>query len=694
MANEPHPNQEVAGDRAFDLFSTGSVQYVILKADVQSGKTGCYLYIARLMLSRGIVDDVYFLCGSNETSLRAQAQKDVRDYFDGTPFANHVHVLFRQDFNKSTMNQYRVLIVNDESHLDCKKGQLLHQFLGRHHLNMSGTTPYMIRQQVYILSVSATPFAEEAAMSYKASYPKELVQLQPGAGYFGPSDYLESGRLQSTFALSSQDQRSRFIDLVQTTSTQKYVLLRGGEKRNARSLSPLIADLQRKGMNIYHFTSAYEGANAQITITREEADAHEQKYGVRIPSLEDQPERTSIVLLDGRLRCGKRVPKEHVGMVWEMGNGKLADVIIQSLLGRMSGYDVPRENPPYIYVSPHLLKERSKKVITESDLRRYVIQKDLQGDDVIDEVTLAPLYATNLVPKEMIKKQERDGVVYHACVPIPFTLSSDQIHRMHHEDALTIKSWCLDRLIELVEDEDLFGEQPMTDEQVSEIIDKLEQITADACNLRRYEKKPVGHMSNHRFHDQQVEAYRKQEITKESIETYPFLTFCVTFPGFVPQSEEHRTPSGHVFAVFNTRSTPFINTIPLECRVSKENGLTHFTMSIEDEKEEAIHQVVAASIHGLTSAVYDRPDEFEAQLRYFVRMERESRGYVSRQLSGVNGGIHLLRSAYGPNWQILKSIMSRIESTYHVKLSYPRTLLRNQPNIDYIISFIRWEPIQ
>lgn len=690
MASQPYPNQEAAGDRVFDLFSTGSVQYVILKADVQSGKTGCYLYIARLMLSRGIVDDVYFLCGSNETSLRAQAQKDVRDYFNDTPFANHVHVFFRQDFNKSTMNQYRVLIVNDESHLDCKKGQLLHQFLGRHHLDMSGTTPYMIRQQVYILSVSATPFAEEAAMCYKASYPKELVQLQPGAGYFGPSDYLESGRLQSTFSLSTVEQRTRFIDLVQTTSTQKYVLLRGGEKRNARSLSPLIADLQRKGMNIYHFTSAYEGANAQITITREEADAHEQKYGVRIPSLEDQPERTSIVLLDGRLRCGKRVPKQHIGMVWEMGNGKLADVIIQSLLGRMSGYDVPRENPPHIYVSPHLLKERSKKVITESDLRRYVIQKDLQGDDVIDEVTLAPLYATNLVPKEMIKKQERDGVVYHACVPIKMSLSETQTRMLNRVDNLTIKSWCLNHLIELMDDEDLLDEQPMSDEQRDEIEEKLVEITANDCSIRRYEKKPDGHMSHPNMHRRQVEGHRKQEISKEAVEGCPFLTFCVTFPGFVPFSEEHQTQPGDVFVVFYTKAVHMINTIPLECRVSKENGLTHFTISIEDEKEEAIHQVVAASIHGLTSAVYDRPDEFEAQLGYFVRMEREiqGRGYMSRQLSGINGGIHLLRSAYTNQ---LQQIRERIEIAYHVKLSMSYKI--NHPT-DRIITMIRWEPIQ
>lgn len=685
-----YPNQRTAGDRVFNLFSTGSVQYVILKADVQSGKTGCYLYIASVMLSRGVVDDVYFLCGSNETSLRDQARADVRQHFEGTPFADHVHVFFRQDFKRATMKQRRVFIINDESHLDCKKDQLLHQFLTRHHLDMAGTSPYMIRQQIYILSVSATPFAEEAAMTYKSSRPKELVPLLPGPGYFGPSDYLQSGRLERTFSLSTEGQRNRFVDLVQTTSSQKYVLLRGGEKRNARSLLPLIALLKQKGMAVYHFTSAYEGRNAEIVITREEADAHVMKYGVRIPSLEDLPARTSVVLLDGRLRCGKRVPKQHIGMVWEMGNGKMADVIIQSLLGRMSGYDVPIENPPFIYVSPHLLKSRDRKIIVPSDIQRYTMQKMMQADQVVDEIEIAPLHASNLVPKELFNRQERNGVVYHASVPIKMSLTQEQIQRLPHADNLTIKSWCLNQLIDLINDEGLLEEQPMTVDQRDEIIDKLDDLTADQCSIRRYERKPDdGHMSNQNMHRRQVEGYREKEISKEPIEGCPFLTFCVTFPGFVPYSQEHVTEPGDVFVVFYTRAWHPMHTIPLECRVSRENGLTHFTISVEDEKEEAVQHVAAAGVHGLTTDVYDQPDQFERQLGFFIRMERESqgRGYMSRQLSGVNDGIHLLRSAYG---QRLSQIRARIEALYQVKLSFS-VAVRKCTATDYVISQIRWE---
>ena len=62
-------------------------------------------------------------------------------------------------------------------------------FLKDHGLSLTGSA---LPRGCRILSVSATPFAEIAAM--KAGT-KKVVQLVPGPNYFGARDYLDMGRL-------------------------------------------------------------------------------------------------------------------------------------------------------------------------------------------------------------------------------------------------------------------------------------------------------------------------------------------------------------------------------------------------------------------------------------------------------------------------------------------------------------------
>ena len=54
------PNQHQAGDRVLDKFMEGSA-YCMLVAQMQSGKTGTYLYVAHEMMSRGIVKQVLIM---------------------------------------------------------------------------------------------------------------------------------------------------------------------------------------------------------------------------------------------------------------------------------------------------------------------------------------------------------------------------------------------------------------------------------------------------------------------------------------------------------------------------------------------------------------------------------------------------------------------------------------------------------
>ena len=70
-----HQEQRQAGNEIIDKFTTEQ-PFTILLAQMQSGKTGTYLFTALEMVRLSLVKNVVIICGSSDTSLRAQAQSD------------------------------------------------------------------------------------------------------------------------------------------------------------------------------------------------------------------------------------------------------------------------------------------------------------------------------------------------------------------------------------------------------------------------------------------------------------------------------------------------------------------------------------------------------------------------------------------------------------------------------------------
>ena len=75
-----HLGQRNAGDDIIDKF-TKEQPFSVLLAQMQSGKTGTYLYVAFEMVRLRLVKNVYIICGSSDTSLRSQAMKDLKENF-------------------------------------------------------------------------------------------------------------------------------------------------------------------------------------------------------------------------------------------------------------------------------------------------------------------------------------------------------------------------------------------------------------------------------------------------------------------------------------------------------------------------------------------------------------------------------------------------------------------------------------
>lgn len=740
---QPYDNQRACAHEMLTRFRE-DLRYVLLRAPLQSGKTGSYQYLIRLMLQLRMIDQAYVLCGSNECELLEQVKQDVKEWHGEGALNRTVHVLFRQHFKKHNMVTRRTLIVNDESHLDCQFNQQLDQFLIRHGLSMAGTTDAMVVNQTYMVSVSATPFAEESVMAHGHSLPKAFVQLQAGERYYGPMDYYRDRLLKGAYSVATAEGKAQFVDEIRSvTDRRKYVMIRLCEgrvasdkvRRDAKEragqavssaketevILDTLKEMESSGqVRLLRFTSKVKH---QIAITRTEQERVRKMYQLDIPCLEDAPEVPTVILLDGRLRCGKRVPKKHIGMTWDTSVHSNTDVILQGLVGRMCGYrgrsDDPskdvyyvpmdREDRPILYTSRDLFRTERDAVLPVSDLDRFAMGSD--GGDLV------PRFATHLIREEVEKVvTNRRGVVVHPCVPIRFFLPDGVAPQLSGMTESELRRVCFDSFVSELEFL-VNANNDMTDEQRDEVLRKLSQMDASESHVRRLQG-----ISQLTFYGHVMDAIKNHTAVEHGkISDAPFLTFCVVFEGYEGVTRERSgDQAGTVYACIYTEARGFHSTIPLPTRVPRHNGVTHFIhrngmavlpiaplpevgrevgvsggvdreVEVEEKKEA---DVEALGVYGFTTAIQDSPEALSQQLSHFIEFARPGIGYIGRKITEVKGrdgprGIRLAVDAYGENLCILRLLISRLEATYHVRIAFKRhqQVVATHANLKYI----RWE---
>jgi hypothetical protein len=333
-----YPHQIKAASTIVKNFYT--VNYALLWAQVQSGKSGTFHCVASIMLSLGLIERVYILCGSSELTLREQAISDTKKY--QKELSNLFQVLFRQDFRshyasaETPLQLNNTLIIIDESHLDQSKGQELHKLLNDYDLDLSGSKPHMKENNTFILSVDATPYAEYSSyIRGESPLPKYIHIMKAGDGYVGPLDFMD-GHLHNSTPMKKEYSKE-IAKYIKKYSTNKYAVFR--TRGNQTKLLYKIA--RNFGFDICEYTSN----RTDIVMTSSEKPYPEFR------SLEDFPKRTTIVIISGRLRAGKVLPKQHIGMVWESSRKPNTDVIVQGLWGRVCGYYPEGLERPHVFMS-------------------------------------------------------------------------------------------------------------------------------------------------------------------------------------------------------------------------------------------------------------------------------------------------------------------------------------------------------
>jgi len=437
-----HQTQRDAGNKIIGAFKDGTPFSVIL-AQMQSGKTGTYLFTAYEMIRLGKVDRVVIICGSAETSLRKQARDDKEEALkayqrellnnddkDGLDrlLIGKVDVHFSNDLSEINEITTRTLIVHEECHMaQSKSNKPYKEFYRLYGLERAllGDFKVLRDNSNYILGVSATPFSELVANVRVSSNehdetenrlfeemdfePEEkyIHQMSPGPGYLGVPDFYRAGsiKFESQKIESTQDHFFQVLRDNKAKYLGKYCIVRTFESKGTHGI--ILEGCKQLGYDSLHSFSGEKGIKK---------------------ILENAPENPTVIHISGRCRMGQVIDKRHLGMVYESSSDPKADTLLQGLVGRVCGYDTNTDIDVYVSRSSEehiadyskawsdgdteLLGKISKAMNLSSSGRKMTLKaKDKEGLEIM------PIHPIR-IPGELLDINARDdlGWQVHQCL--------------------------------------------------------------------------------------------------------------------------------------------------------------------------------------------------------------------------------------------------------------------------------------
>jgi len=606
----PSPQQcAAAADMAKAFADESTYRFAILFALCQAGKTGTFQELIRTMLLEGKIQRAYILCGSHDTGLRDQANKDTAAANPEAYARGDVKVIFRQDFKASQMDITNSLIMVDESHLDQSLDQELDQFLRKHGLSMNGDPSTLVEKNAFIVSVSATPYSELSARQHKKCFPKHLTVLEPGKGYFGMADYFYGNFIRSTYDICAKS--SEFTEMVRSAGN-KYAIMRLSTGKQSDRLEAGAASVYRSlGGRVQYYTTE-----------RDEID---------ISTLSSAPDRPTLIFINGRLRAGQVVCKKHVAFVWEGATTSKTDSLVQSLLGRMCGYDVP-EVKPLIFLPKSALKRNETKVIKASEIERAIMASHL----------ILPTKATNLA-KAHVASAASNGKTQ--CPPLRLTwdAADDDWTRKYDPDAVSDDLWrerCHDLLMKNLDE--VRASRVFSSEQKSEILDQIVHQNPHRASVRHLHDTSHHALNPNCWFSKVREGCDKGTAATENLSDCKSLNFAITYYGYKAAHANHR----HLYVIFYTDArcgaAPGLSAIDLKSRIAPPKKQCAFVIS--DSTVE--RPMVAGGAVGFDESKIQTPVLLEQALRDYLTLHRDSVLTVQRCIQSNKDRFSLSKSVF------------------------------------------------
>lgn len=368
-----------AGITTIQNFNSSLIRWQLLLAQMQSGKTETFLFIAAEMIRLGRIERAVIFSGNAETDLKNQLIKEVRgepgskfwgryDLFldeeiglrtrERGPIIEkiklNIQVVWGIELNKYSGSTENSLFIWEESHHAQSLKQCPDNFLRKVGISADGDESILRAQNNYVLSVSATPFSE-ICDTFNLEQSKEIVTMAPGPGYNSVKKMKDRGKIKFY-----SDVKQGLVGALRTPHVgNKYAIVRIGPKNE-----DLVKQVIREnGWSFVIFDSISDDPQGKATWD----------------NMINAPQRDIVILLRNKCRMGKNLEKTHVLFCFETAKKSRTDTVLQGLLGRVCGYSANSENVD-VYLSDKIQKT--------GEIERYI--------QMTDGLNVVPKRATNL----------------------------------------------------------------------------------------------------------------------------------------------------------------------------------------------------------------------------------------------------------------------------------------------------------
>lgn len=354
--------------------------HVILAAKMQSGKTGVCNAVVNIISQTPLyrhlgIDKYMFITGMNDCGLKQQTLKRVEEQIIGANkdniysglrskknlSPNHYFVMKNSDLLKYEGNIDNSLIFIDEAHYGSNEKNILSKFLYQHEIDWKDTNE-LIKRNIYIVSVSATPFDEIVSDTKTV---KNIVELKPSKEYVGVSEFIKKGQVIDADKDDIEEDGAIFDYISDAYQRMKDDNVAGVIIIRTRKFEVIKSDpFVTSRFDIHEMYSS--GSNIEYDVFNEMArelidkNEYNKKIDKLTPSsaiiggLPKTPVKPLLVLIKGAFRAGITLDtrlKDYVYMIYDYS--LKADTTAQALLGRLCGYRDRKAivNNTYIYVN-------------------------------------------------------------------------------------------------------------------------------------------------------------------------------------------------------------------------------------------------------------------------------------------------------------------------------------------------------
>lgn len=388
------PQQLEAVGSAIEVFKQGKCNWVILLAQMQSGKTDAFLLIACELLRLGLIEFIVIFSGNAETDLCGQLTNTITDadsdywikyenYIGDNNVVRNVRRSFKDEdepklqvvwgTQKSSYSgpKEKTFFIWEEAHFAQNNDQGPAKFLSKLEISADGTQHFLQEKGNFVLTVSATPFSELSDKIH-LNQNKEVIKMEPGKGYIGVGHLMANNRIRKWDTV--ENGLSEACSLPRTT--KKWAIIRVTDNK-----SDLVETfMESKGWKCVKYDSSISLSQRKSGKCTDPGYLAWKKMATG-----RAPDADTVIIIKGMCRMGKNINKDHLLFVFETSKNSASDTVLQGLLGRVCGYG---NNETIVYLS--------SKVVNSNELERYI---ELWA--IPKNVDIIPRKANNLTEKKM-----------------------------------------------------------------------------------------------------------------------------------------------------------------------------------------------------------------------------------------------------------------------------------------------------